>query len=99
MKIQYSWLKEISGVDWSVEEMEDRLTRSGTAGVAHKINPDHFKEVVVGHITKLEKHPNADKLLVTEVANLRRDHADHGADNFPGGEELAAVVAFLAHFQ
>ncbi|MCK5127186.1 MAG: phenylalanine--tRNA ligase subunit beta [candidate division Zixibacteria bacterium] len=67
MKIPYSWLKEITGVQWSPEEMEDRLTRSGTAGFVNKHNPEHFKNVVTARITKLEKHPNADKLQVAEV--------------------------------
>ncbi|MEE9441108.1 MAG: phenylalanine--tRNA ligase subunit beta [candidate division Zixibacteria bacterium] len=67
MKLPYSWLKEITGVDWSAEEMEDRLTCSGTAGALEKYDPEHFKNVVTAKITSLEKHPNADKLQVAEV--------------------------------
>ncbi|MFH1700071.1 MAG: phenylalanine--tRNA ligase subunit beta [Candidatus Zixiibacteriota bacterium] len=67
MKIPYSWLKEITGVDWSAEEMEDRLTRSGTAGTLDKHDPLHFKNVITARITSLEKHPDADKLQIAEV--------------------------------
>lgn len=68
MKLPYSWLKEIAGVDWPADEMADRLTLSGTAGLAETHNRDHFKNVVVGQITALEKHPNADKLQVADVS-------------------------------
>ncbi len=93
MKLTFNWLKEKSGVDWSVEEMEDRLTRSGTAGVAHKINPDHFKEVVVGQVTKLDKHPNADKLLVTEVNTGDATHTIIcGAPNCAVGQKVVVAL-------
>jgi formate--tetrahydrofolate ligase len=31
MKVSYQWLKELTGLDWSVQEMADRLTLCGTA--------------------------------------------------------------------
>ena len=93
MKLPYSWLKELSGVDWSVEELTDRLTRSGTAGVGHKVNPDHFIKVVVGHITKLDKHPDADKLLVTEVNTGDATHTIIcGAPNCAVGQKVVVAL-------
>lgn len=67
MKIPYSWLQEITGVKWSVEEMQDRLSRSGTDGSIDQFDPAHFKNIVTGKIVGLAKHPNADKLQVAEV--------------------------------
>jgi phenylalanyl-tRNA synthetase beta chain len=93
MKLPYSWLKEISGVDWPVEEAEERLTLSGTAGLAKIINPDHFKEVVIGRITKLDKHPDADKLLVTEVDTGVATHTIIcGAPNCAVGQKVVVAL-------
>lgn len=93
MKLSYSWLKQISGVDWPVKEAEDRLTLSGTAGVAEVLNPDHFKQVVVGQITKLEKHPDADKLLVTEVDTGNETHdIICGAPNCAVGQKVVVAL-------
>ena len=67
MKLPYSWIQEITGIDLSAHELADRLTRTGTACLAEQFNPDHFKNVITGRIVKLEKHPNADKLTVAQV--------------------------------
>ncbi len=93
MKLPYSWLKELSGADWSIEDMEDRLTRSGTAGVAEQIKREHFEHVVVGQITKLGKHPNADKLLVAEVDSGSGSHTVIcGAPNCAVGQKVILAL-------
>jgi phenylalanyl-tRNA synthetase beta chain len=93
MKLPCSWIKEISGVEWSVKEVEDRLTLSGTAGLAAILNPDHFNNVVVGRITKLDKHPNADKLLVTEVETGEDTHTIIcGAPNCAVGQKVVVAL-------
>ena len=93
MKLPHSWLCELSGVNWSVEEMEKRLTGSGTAGVAERIDPAHFAHVVVGRIVKLDRHPNADKLLVADVESGRGTHTVIcGAPNCAVGQKVALAV-------
>jgi phenylalanyl-tRNA synthetase beta chain len=93
MKLPYSWLKEISGVDWPVDQVENRLTLSGTAGLAAKVNPDHFRHVVIGKITRLEKHPDADKLLVTEVDTGGDKHTIIcGAPNCAVGQKVVVAL-------
>jgi len=67
MKLPYSWIKELAGVDWSPKEMARRLTASGTAGEANVPEPEDFAHIVIGHTVKVAKHPNADKLTVAEV--------------------------------
>ncbi len=93
MKLPYSWLKELSGADWSIEEMEDRLTRSGTAGVAQRIEREHFDHVVVGRISKLDRHPDADKLLVAEVDTGGASHTVIcGAPNCAVGQKVVMAL-------
>jgi len=93
MKLPYSWLKEIADIDWSVEEVEERLTASGTAGVAKAADPEHFENIVVGRITDLEKHPNADKLVVAEVDTGGATHTIIcGAPNCAVGQKVVTAL-------
>ncbi|MCP4566281.1 MAG: phenylalanine--tRNA ligase subunit beta, partial [FCB group bacterium] len=93
MKLSYSWLKLCSGVDWSPEEMARRLTATGTAGLAEMTDPEHFKQVVVGKISKLEKHPNADRLVVAEVDTGEGTHTIIcGAPNCAEGQKIVVAL-------
>ena len=67
MKASIEWLKEYSDINVSTKELCDILTMTGSKveGVEEKGN--NIKNVVVGKILKIERHPDADKLVVTKV--------------------------------
>lgn len=70
MKISFNWLKSLINLDISVEETSALLTASGleVEGLEKfESVPGGFKGLVVGHILKCEKHPDADRLHVTQV--------------------------------
>lgn len=67
MKASVEWLKEYSDIDVNVEELADILTMSGTKVETIDKKGDNIKNVVVGEILEIKKHPNADKLVVTKV--------------------------------
>ena len=93
MKLPYSWLRELTGVNWPVAEAEEKLTLSGTAVVAETVDPEHFRHVVVGRITRLEKHPQADRLLVTEVeTGTLRHTVICGAPNCAVGQKVVLAL-------
>lgn len=93
MRLPYSWLKELSGIDWSPEETARRLTASGTACVLEIPHPEHFRQVVIGHIVKLERHPNADRLVVTEVNTGEAVHSVIcGAPNCAVGQKVVLAL-------
>lgn len=67
MKVPFSWLKDYVDIDCSVEELEAKLFScgfevEGVTRVAEKID-----KIVTCKILKIEQHPNADKLSVTQV--------------------------------
>ena len=67
MKIPFSWLKEYVDIGISAEELEDKLFSCGFE-VEELIDlGKDVENVVVGRITKCEKHPDADRLTVCEV--------------------------------
>ena len=67
MKASVEWLREYSDIDVSCEELGDILTMTGSK--VEEIDPkgNDIKNVVVGKILEIKKHPNADKLVVTKV--------------------------------
>lgn len=67
MKVSYKWLKELAYFDWSPEELAGKLTDAGVE--VETITPlgMGLEKVVVGEITKVHKHPQADHLSVCKV--------------------------------
>ena len=67
MKVTYNWLKEYVNIALSPEELAQKLTKSGFE-VEEIVYQDEFlHDVVVGKILKIEKHPQADRLVVCQV--------------------------------
>jgi len=67
MKASVEWLKEYSDIDVSATELGDILTMTGTKVETIDQLGNDIKNVVVGKILEIEKHPDADKLVVTKV--------------------------------
>ncbi|MGD8921980.1 MAG: phenylalanine--tRNA ligase subunit beta, partial [Candidatus Zixiibacteriota bacterium] len=67
MKISYNWLKELTGVDWPVEEMAERLTLSGTACEDITRTAQYMDRVVVGKVLDLKPIEGADKIQLATV--------------------------------
>ena len=69
MKILHSWLMEFIDAPLSVEDLIAKLTRLGFNIEEVKKTGAAFSGVVVGRITAIEKHPNADKLSLVVVSD------------------------------
>lgn len=67
MKVTYNWLKEFVDIDISAEELAKRLTSVGMEVEEIIYQNEHLHDVYVGKILKIEKHPQADKLVVCQV--------------------------------
>ncbi len=67
MKASIEWLKEYSDIDVDVIELGDILTMTGSKVETIEQRGNDIKNVVVGKILEIEKHPDADKLVVTKV--------------------------------
>tara|TARA_B100001093_G_scaffold461255_1_gene475569 strand:- start:263 stop:2680 length:2418 start_codon:yes stop_codon:yes gene_type:complete len=70
MKISYNWLKKYLDFNLDHNSVAETLTDLGleVEGIsAYESIPGSLKGVVVGKITSLKKHPNADRLKITTV--------------------------------
>ncbi|MEG0133762.1 MAG: phenylalanine--tRNA ligase subunit beta [Clostridium sp.] len=67
MKVPYSWLKDYVDINISPVELGDALTLSGSHVEEVILTGDDITNVVTGKITKIEGHPDAEKLVVCAV--------------------------------
>ena len=67
MKVTYKWLKEYVNINCSPEELAEKLTKSGFEVEEMFYQNQYLHDVVVGKILKIEKHPQADRLVVCQV--------------------------------
>jgi phenylalanyl-tRNA synthetase beta chain len=66
MLIPISWLKQYVPIELPPKELAHRLTMAGLeVGEVHEVGAEWGRDkVVVGHVTKLEPHPDADLLRI-----------------------------------
>ena len=70
MNISYKWLNELLDFDLNVQETSDLLTDIGLEvekTIKYKTPHTNLSELLIGEIVRCEKHPNADRLKLTEV--------------------------------
>ncbi len=67
MKISENWLREWVNPDWDTDTLTEALSLAGLEVDGTEAVAGQFTHVVVGHVLSVEKHPDADKLNVTQV--------------------------------
>ncbi|MBC8530642.1 phenylalanine--tRNA ligase subunit beta [Gehongia tenuis] len=68
MKLPLNWLKEyVPELEVSPEAYMERMALSGTEVEGYERLGEEIDKVVVGKILKIEKHPDADRLVVCQV--------------------------------
>jgi phenylalanyl-tRNA synthetase beta chain len=88
IRVSLSWLKEYADAHGSADEIARQLHMSGTEVDRIERPGGGWDHVWVGRITKLEKHPNADKLLLATVdyGEGREKTVVTGAPNLTEGD-------------
>ena len=68
MNTSLSWIKAyVPDLDVTAQEYTDAMTLSGTKVENYEELDADLDKIVVGQIDKIEKHPDADKLIVCQV--------------------------------
>ncbi len=68
MNTSLSWIKAyVPDLDVTAQEYTDAMTLSGSKVEGYEKLDADLDQIVVGQITKIEKHPDADKLVVCQV--------------------------------
>ncbi len=93
MKAPVSWLKKYVPVSLPPDELAHRLTMAGLeVSDVQRIGGDWDRDkVVVGHVLKVDPHPNADRLTLptVDLGNGQTQTVVCGAPNVAAGQRIA----------
>lgn len=94
MNTTLSWIRayvpELSCTD---QEYCDAMTLSGTKVEGYERTDKNLQDIVIGQILKIEKHPDADKLIVCQVDTGRETiQIVTGAPNVKEGDKVPVVL-------
>ena len=89
MNTSLSWIKR----DVTAQEYTDAMTLSGTKVEGYERLDADLENIVIGQIEKIEKHPDADKLIVCQV-NVGKEVIQivTGAPNVKEGDKIPVVL-------
>ena len=94
MNTSLSWIKAyVPDLDVTAQEYTDAMTLSGTKVEGYEALDADLDKIVVGQIDKIEKHPDADKLIICQV-NTGADTIQivTGAPNVHEGDKVPVVL-------
>ena len=94
MNTPISWLKVyVPDLDVDVQEFVDAMTLSGSHVEGYEKKDKNLEKIVVGKIEKIEKHPDADKLIICQV-NIGAETIQivTGAPNVKEGDLVPVVL-------
>ena len=97
MRISLKWIKDlVPGIeDLTPQEYLDAMTLSGSKGEYYVELDKNLENIVVGQILKIEKHPDADKLVICQV-NVGQEEPVQIVTGAPNVFEGAVVPVVLA---
>ena len=90
MKISLNWLKQYVDTDLPPKEVARRLTMAGSEVKGLQVIGENWEGIVVGRITAVNPHPNADRLtLVTIDLGGNEETVVCGSPNVAAGAKIA----------
>ena len=95
MNTPLSWIKAyVPGLACTDQEYSDKMTLSGTKVEGFKRLDKNLENIVVGKILSIEKHPDADKLVVCQVDVGKEQPVQivTGARNMVEGDVVPVVL-------
>ena len=94
MNTSLSWIKAyVPDLDVTAQEYTDAMTLTGTKVEGFEKMDADLDKIVVGQIDKIEKHPDADKLIICQV-NIGTESIQivTGAPNVKEGDKVPVVL-------
>lgn len=96
MNTPLSWIKAyVPELECTEQEYMDAMTMSGTKVEGYEKFDADLDKIIVGKIEKIEKHPDADKLVVCQVAIDEERNTTQivtGAPNVKEGQKVPVVL-------
>ena len=95
MNTSLKWIKDlVPGLDCTAQEYMDAMTLSGSKVEGYTRLDENLEKIVVGQIKKIEKHPDADKLIICQVdiGQGQPIQIVTGAPNVREGDKVPVVL-------
>ena len=94
MNTSLSWIKAyVPELNVTAQEYTDAMTLSGTKVEGYEVLDADLHKIVVGQIDKIEKHPDADKLIICQVnVGAETIQIVTGANNVHEGDKVPVVL-------
>ena len=94
MNTSLSWIKAyVPDLDVTAQEYTDAMTLSGTKVEGYERLDADLEDIVIGQIEKIEKHPDADKLIICQVnVGDKVTQIVTGAPNVKEGDKVPVVL-------
>jgi len=94
MNTALSWIKAyVPDLDVTPQEYTDAMTLSGSKVEGYTCLDKNLEKIVVGQIKKIERHPDADKLIVCQVdVGTETIQIVTGAPNVKEGDKVPVVL-------
>ena len=94
MNTSMSWIKMyVPDLDVTAQEYTDAMTLSGTKVEGFEKLDADLEKIVIGQIEKIEKHPDADKLIICQVnVGTETIQIVTGAPNVKEGDKVPVVL-------
>ena len=103
MKVAYNWIKQFLKIDLNYKDVSEMLTELGleVEGVSQfESVKGNLEGVFVGEVLKCIKHPNADRLKVTEVdLGSEKLQIVCGAPNVSKGQKVPVAKVELYYIR
>ena len=94
MNTALSWIKAyVPDLSCTDQEYFDAMTLTGTKVEGYERMDKNLEKIVIGQIEKIEKHPDADKLIICQVnVGDRTIQIVTGAPNVKEGDKVPVVL-------
>lgn len=96
MNTSLKWIKDmVPGLDVAPQEYMDTMTLTGTKVEGYEAFDKDLDQIIIGQIKKIERHPDADKLVVckVDIGQAGMIQIVTGAPNVKEGQKVPVVLA------
>lgn len=90
-----SWIKEyVPDLEVTLQEYADAMTLSGSKIEGYEVLDKNLENIIVGQIKTIERHPDADKLIICQVDIGKTELVQivTGATNVKEGDKVPVVL-------
>lgn len=93
MKVSLNWLREYAPFDCDIHTFSEEMTMAGQKVEVYETPKDHCKNVVIGQVLEIEKHPNAEKLVICKIdVGTQILQIVTGAKNLTVGDKIPVAL-------